>query len=66
MRAMLKEYVDQGARGFGEHKAGLAIDHPKMQKAPMVNAQIRRMVRRRADIEGLPRTRAYFKFKHIA
>jgi predicted TIM-barrel fold metal-dependent hydrolase len=28
--AMLKEYVDQGARGFGEHKVGLPIDHPKM------------------------------------
>jgi predicted TIM-barrel fold metal-dependent hydrolase len=30
LRAMLKEYVDQGAKGFGEHKAGLPIDHPKM------------------------------------
>jgi predicted TIM-barrel fold metal-dependent hydrolase len=28
---MVKEYVDQGARGFGEHKAGLPIDHPKMR-----------------------------------
>ena len=28
--AMLREYVDQGARGFGEHKVGLPIDHPKM------------------------------------
>ena len=27
---MLKEYVDQGAKGFGEHKAGLPIDDPKM------------------------------------
>ncbi len=31
LRAMLKKYVDQGARGFGEHKAGLPIDHPRMQ-----------------------------------
>jgi len=31
LRAMLREYVDQGAQGFGEHKAGLPIDHPKMQ-----------------------------------
>ena len=31
LRAMLKEYVDQGAKGFGEHKAGLPIDHPKMR-----------------------------------
>ncbi len=30
LRAMLQEYVDQGAKGFGEHKAGLPIDHPKM------------------------------------
>jgi hypothetical protein len=25
---MLKAYVDQGARGFGEHKPGVAIDDP--------------------------------------
>jgi predicted TIM-barrel fold metal-dependent hydrolase len=31
LRAMLKEYVDQGARGFGEHKAGLPIDHHQMR-----------------------------------
>jgi uncharacterized protein len=30
LRAMLKEYVDQGAKGFGEHKAGLPIDEPRM------------------------------------
>lgn len=30
--AMLKEYVDQGARGFGEHKVGLPIDDPKMMQ----------------------------------
>jgi predicted TIM-barrel fold metal-dependent hydrolase len=30
LRAMLKEYVDQGAKGFGEHKVGLPFDHPKM------------------------------------
>jgi hypothetical protein len=30
LRAMLKEYVDQGARGFGEHKVGLPIDEPRM------------------------------------
>ncbi len=27
---MVKEYVGQGAKGFGEHKAGLPIDDPKM------------------------------------
>ncbi len=31
LRGMVKQYVDQGARGFGEHKAGLPIDHPKMR-----------------------------------
>lgn len=31
--AMLKEYVDQGVKGFGEHKVGLPIDHPVMMKA---------------------------------
>jgi predicted TIM-barrel fold metal-dependent hydrolase len=30
LRAMVKDYVDQGAKGFGEHKAGLPIDHAKM------------------------------------
>jgi len=30
LRAMLKAYVDQGARGFGEHKAGLPIDDRRM------------------------------------
>jgi predicted TIM-barrel fold metal-dependent hydrolase len=30
LRAMLKQYVDQGARGFGEHKAGLPIDDRRM------------------------------------
>lgn len=30
LRAMLKEYVDQGAKGFGEHKVGLPIDEPRM------------------------------------
>jgi predicted TIM-barrel fold metal-dependent hydrolase len=30
--AMLKEYVDQGARGLGEHKTGLPVDHPLSMK----------------------------------
>jgi predicted TIM-barrel fold metal-dependent hydrolase len=30
LRTMLKDYVDQGARGFGEHKAGLPIDDSRM------------------------------------
>lgn len=31
--AMLKEYVDQGVKGFGEFKVGLPIDDPKMMTA---------------------------------
>ncbi|WP_165075437.1 amidohydrolase family protein [Paludisphaera rhizosphaerae] len=31
--AMLKEYVDQGVKGFGEHKVGLPIDDPRMMAA---------------------------------
>jgi hypothetical protein len=30
LRSMFQEYVDQGAKGFGEHKAGLPIDDPRM------------------------------------
>ena len=30
LKSMVKEYADRGAKGFGEHKAGLPIDHPKM------------------------------------
>jgi predicted TIM-barrel fold metal-dependent hydrolase len=26
---MLREYVDQGAKGLGEHKVGLPVDHPQ-------------------------------------
>ena len=28
--AMLKRYVDAGAKGFGEHKSGVRIDDPRM------------------------------------
>lgn len=30
LRSMVKEYVDKGAKGFGEHKAGLPIDEKRM------------------------------------
>ncbi|MFO0954746.1 MAG: amidohydrolase family protein [Isosphaeraceae bacterium] len=32
LRKMLQEYVDKGAKGFGEHKVGLPIDDPKMMQ----------------------------------
>jgi predicted TIM-barrel fold metal-dependent hydrolase len=60
LRAMLKEYVDQGARGFGEHKAGLAIDHPKMMALYEVCGDLRLPVlfhmdeQRGMDVPGLP------------
>lgn len=30
--AMLKEYVDQGAKGLGEHKVGLPVDDPRTMR----------------------------------
>jgi uncharacterized protein len=60
LRAMLKEYVDQGAKGFGEHKAGLPIDHPKMRALYEVCEDLKLPVlfhmdnERGTDIPGLP------------
>ena len=28
LRYMIKKWIDAGAKGFGEHKAGVAVDHP--------------------------------------
>lgn len=30
LRSMVKEWVDKGAKGFGEHKVGMPIDDPRM------------------------------------
>jgi predicted TIM-barrel fold metal-dependent hydrolase len=30
--SMLQEYIDGGAKGFGEHKVGLPFNHPKMMQ----------------------------------
>jgi predicted TIM-barrel fold metal-dependent hydrolase len=60
LRAILKEYVDQGAKGFGEHKAGLAIDHPKMRALYDVCDELQLPVlfhmdaERGMDVPGLP------------
>jgi predicted TIM-barrel fold metal-dependent hydrolase len=60
LRAMLREYVDQGAKGFGEHKAGLPIDHPKMRALYEVCEDLRLPVlfhmdeQRGTDAPGLP------------
>jgi predicted TIM-barrel fold metal-dependent hydrolase len=60
LRAMLKEYVDLGAKGFGEHKAGLAIDNSKMMALYEVCDDLRLPVlfhmdeQRGMDAPGLP------------
>lgn len=58
--SMVKEYVDQGVKGFGEHKAGLPIDHPKMMAIYDVCDELRLPVlfhcdeQRGTDAPGLP------------
>jgi predicted TIM-barrel fold metal-dependent hydrolase len=60
LRAMLKEYVDQGAKGFGEHKAGLPIGDPRMRALYEVCADLKLLVLfhmdnlRGTDLPGLP------------
>src|SRR5262249_2899796 len=60
LRLMLKEYVEQGAKGFGEHKAGLAIDDPRMKALYEVCEDLRLPVlfhmdeQRGIDKPGLP------------
>lgn len=60
LRRMLKDYVDQGAKGFGEHKAGLPIDHAKMRALYEVCDDLRLPVlfhmdaERGTDMPGLP------------
>jgi predicted TIM-barrel fold metal-dependent hydrolase len=60
LRAMLREYVDQGAKGFGEHKAGLPIDHAMMMSLYEVCDDLELLVLfhmdniRGTDTPGLP------------
>ena len=60
LRSMVKEYVDQGARGFGEHKAGLPIGDPRMRALYEVCDDLRLPVlfhmdnQRGTDVPGLP------------
>ncbi len=67
LRAMVKEYVDQGAKGFGEHKAGLPIDHPKMRALYEVCDDLKLPVlfhmdaERGTDQPGLPGLEAVLK-----
>ena len=67
LRLMLKEYVDQGAKGFGEHKAGLAIDDPRMMALYEVCEDLRLPVlfhmdqERGIDAPGLPGLKSVLK-----
>jgi predicted TIM-barrel fold metal-dependent hydrolase len=60
LRLMLEEYVDQGAKGFGEHKAGLRIDDSRMKALYEVCEDLRLPVlfhrdeQRGMDAPGLP------------
>jgi predicted TIM-barrel fold metal-dependent hydrolase len=60
LRAMLQEYVDRGAKGFGEHKVGLPIDHVQMMAVYEVCDDLRLPVLfhmdniRGTDVPGLP------------
>jgi predicted TIM-barrel fold metal-dependent hydrolase len=61
LRSMLQEYVDQGAKGFGEHKAGLPINDRKMMALYEACDDLRLPVlfhcdrERGMDSRGLPR-----------
>ena len=54
LRRMLKDYVDQGAKGFGEHKAGLPIDHSKMRALYEVCEDLRLPVLFHMDESAVP------------
>ena len=60
LRMMIQEYVDQGAKGFGEHKAGLPIDDPRMKALYAACADLKLPVlfhcdnERGTDKPGLP------------
>jgi predicted TIM-barrel fold metal-dependent hydrolase len=57
---MMRRYVEAGAKGFGEHKAGLAIDDPRNMKLYEVCAELKLPVLihmdngRNTDRPGLP------------
>jgi len=57
---MLKKYVDQGAKGFGEHKPGVAIDDPRNMTLYAACGELNLPVlfhldmQRNWDVPGLP------------
>lgn len=60
LAAQLKRYVDDGARGFGEHKPGLPIDDPRSLEIYAVCAELKLPLlihldnQRNTDAPGLP------------
>src|SRR5262249_4005692 len=58
--AMLNRYVDAGARGFGEHKPGVAIDDPRNMALYAACAELKLPIlfhldnQRNTDAPGLP------------
>lgn len=60
LKHMLQAYVDQGARGFGEHKPGVAIDDPRNMDIYAVCGELKLPVlfhldeQRNTDAPGLP------------
>jgi hypothetical protein len=72
LEAMLREYIDQGARGFGEHKVGLPFDHEKMMQVYAACGGVGLPVlfhidnQRGTDTPGLPRLEhALREFPHV-
>ena len=61
LRHMLHRYVDQGAKGFGEHKPGVPIDDPRSMEVYGVCGELRLPIlfhldeQRNTDAPGLPR-----------
>jgi len=60
LKFMLQEYVDQGCKGFGEHKVGLPIDDPRSMEMYSVCGELKLPVLfhlddvRNTDEPGLP------------
>jgi predicted TIM-barrel fold metal-dependent hydrolase len=60
LKYMLQQYVDQGVKGFGEHKPGVPIDHPGSLELYAVCGELKLPVlfhlddQRNTDEPGLP------------
>jgi predicted TIM-barrel fold metal-dependent hydrolase len=60
LKFMLQKYVDQGVKGFGEHKPGVPIDHPGSMELYAVCGELKLPVlfhlddQRNTDEPGLP------------